>query len=218
MGALLGVTSRHATRLPWAGVRTQAGPPLTAPATTPEKPPTDEVRAGKGRPTPTRKEAEARNRRPLVPEDRRAAARSAKLKVREQRELEYQAMRTGDERHMPLRDRGPVRRYVRDHVDARWNLGEFFLPTAAVFLVLQMVTAATAPDVALVSMLVLYVFILAMIVDAWLLWRGLKRRLNRRFDSAEVPRGMAMYAVLRAFQVRPSRLPKPQVKHGQYPS
>lgn len=193
-------------------------PPLTPPATTPENPQTDEVRTGKGRPTPTRKEAEARNRRPLVPEDRRAAARSAKVKVREQRELEYQAMRTGDERHMPARDRGPVRRYVRDHVDARWNLGEFFLPVAAVFLVLQFVTATTAPDLAFVALVVLYVFILAMIVDAWLMWRGLKRRLRARFEASQIPNGMAMYAVLRAFQVRPSRLPKPQVKHGQYPS
>ncbi|WP_309134176.1 DUF3043 domain-containing protein [Cellulomonas sp.] len=193
-------------------------PPLTTPAPTPEQTPADEVRTGKGRPTPTRKEAEARNRRPLVPEDRRAAARSAKQKVREQRELEYQAMRTGDERHMPLRDRGPVRRYVRDYVDARWNLGEFFLPTAAVFLVLQMVTATSAPTVAFASLVILYVFILAMIVDAWLMWRGLKRRLRAQFDASQIPTGMAMYAVLRAFQVRPSRLPKPQVKHGQRPA
>ncbi len=198
-------------------------PPPTAAAPQPSDPtsspsPADDLRSGKGRPTPTRKEAEARNRRPLVPEDRRAAARSARTKQRAQRELEYQAMRTGDERHMPARDRGPVRRYVRDHVDARWNLGEFFLPVAAVFLVLQMVTAAAAPTLAFLALAVLYVFIIAAIVDGWLMWRGLKKRLHARFDAAQIPTGMTMYAVLRAFQVRPSRLPKPQVKHGQYPS
>ncbi|MFS0705246.1 DUF3043 domain-containing protein [Cellulomonas sp. 179-A 9B4 NHS] len=195
---------------------TTAAPQPSAPASSPST--ADDLRSGKGRPTPTRKEAEARNRRPLVPEDRRAAARSARTKQRAQRELEYQAMRTGDERHMPARDRGPVRRYVRDHVDARWNLGEFFLPVAAVFLVLQMVTAAAAPTLAFLSLAILYVFIIAAIVDGWLMWRGLKKRLHARFDAAQIPNGMTMYAVLRAFQVRPSRLPKPQVKHGQYPS
>lgn len=198
--------------------RKQDPPPTAVVPAPPAQAPADDVRAGKGRPTPTRKEAEARNRRPLVPDDRRAAAKSARIKQREQRELEYQAMRTGDERHMPLRDRGPVRRYVRDHVDARWNLGEFFLPVAAVFLVLQMVTATAAPTLAFLALAVLYVYIIASILDGWLMWRGLKKKLHARFDENQIPRGMTMYAVLRAFQVRPSRLPKPLVKHGQRPA
>ena len=174
--------------------------------------------SGKGRPTPTRKEAEARNKRPLVPTDRRAAAKDARAKARVQRDLEYQAMRNGDERHMPARDRGPVRRFVRDVVDARWNLGELFLPLAAAFLVLQFVTARSAPVVAFASLVVLYVFIIAAVIDAWLMWRGLKKRLVAKFGEDKLPRGLTMYAVMRAFQVRPSRLPKPQVKHGQHPA
>lgn len=182
--------------------------------------PTDETTrpVGKGRPTPTRKEAEARNKRPLVPADRRAAAREARAKARVQRDLEYQAMRSGDERYMPARDRGPVRRYVRDSVDSRWNLGELFLPLAALFLMLQFVTARSAPTIAVASLLVLYVYILASVADGWLMWRGLRKRVVAKFGESALPRGLAMYAVLRAFQVRPSRLPKPQVKHGQRPS
>jgi hypothetical protein len=174
---------------------------------------------GKGRPTPSRKEAEARNKRPLVPADRRAAAKDARAQQRVQRELEYQAMRTGDERHMPLRDKGPVRRYVRDYVDARWNLGELFLPIAAVMLVLQFATASSAPVVAFASLVLLYVYIMASLADAWWMWRGLRKRLVAKFGESGLPaRGLPMYAVLRSFQVRPSRLPKPQVKHGQRPS
>lgn len=182
--------------------------------------PTDETArpVGKGRPTPTRKEAEARNKRPLVPADRRAAARESRAKARVQRDLEYQAMRSGDERYMPARDRGPVRRYVRDSVDSRWNLGELFLPLAALFLMLQFVTARSAPTIAVASLLVLYVYILASVADGWLMWRGLRKRVVAKFGESALPRGLAMYAVLRAFQVRPSRLPKPQVKHGQRPS
>ena len=193
-------------------------PPPTVDAPVVEEPPKPGT-SGKGRPTPSRKEAEARNKRPLVPADRRAAAKDARAKQRVQRELEYQAMRTGDERHMPLRDKGPVRRYVRDYVDARWNLGELFLPIAAVMLVIQFATARTASVVAFASLLLLYVYIMASLADAWLMWRGLRKRLVAKFgESGLPPRGLAMYAVLRAFQVRPSRLPKPQVKHGQRPS
>ena len=192
-------------------------PPPTVDAPVVDDPP-QPVPSGKGRPTPRRKEAEARNKRPLVPADRRAAAKEARARARAQRDLEYQAMRNGDERHMPARDRGPVRRFVRDSVDARWNLGEFFLPLAAVFLVLQFVTAQGAPVVAFASLVLLYVYILSAMVDAWLMWRGLKKRLVAKFGEAALPRGLAMYAVLRAFQVRPSRLPKPMAKHGQHPA
>lgn len=193
--------------------RKQDPPPVVDSPVVPEPPqPT-----GKGRPTPKRKEAEARNRRPLVPEDRRAAAKEARAKAREQRELEYQAMRTGDERYMPARDKGPVRRFVRDTVDSRWNLGEFFLPVAAFFIVLQFATARASATVALVALLALYVFIIAAVVDAWFMWRRLRSRVVEKFGASTPMRGLAMYGVMRAFQVRPSRLPKPQVKHGQRP-
>ena len=50
-------------------------------------------------------------------------------------------MQTGDEKHMPLKDRGPQRRFMRDVVDARWNLGEFVLPVAVLLIVVQLVFA-----------------------------------------------------------------------------
>ncbi|WP_315097381.1 DUF3043 domain-containing protein [uncultured Cellulomonas sp.] len=184
-------------------------PQPVTPALTESTPPTD---AGKGRPTPKRKTAEAANKRPLVaPTTKKAGRQQAKA----QRDVEYRAMQTGDERHMPAKDRGPVRRFIRDSVDARWNLGEFFLPVAAVFLVIQFALAQTG--YAVFAILALYVFIIAAVIDGWLLWRGLKKRLVAKFGIEQIPRGATMYAVLRAFQIRPSRLPKPQVKHGQRP-
>lgn len=188
----------------------------------PESP--DATEAGKGRPTPRRKDAEAANKRPLVPTDRRtfgAGDKSARKAMRdaqrEQREREYRAMQTGEERYLPPRDKGPVRRYVRDYVDSRWNLGEFFLPVAAFFLVAQLVLASAAPGLAAIALLVLYVYVIAAIVDGFVLWQLLKRRLAAKFGAEKVIRGTWMYAVLRAFQIRPSRLPKPQVKRGQKP-
>ena len=173
---------------------------------------------GKGRPTPTRAQAEAARRRPLVPEDRRAAAKQARGKERAQRDVEYQAMRTGDESKLPFRDRGPVKLYMRDFVDARWNVGEYFLFAAFLFLILTFF-GRQAPELALASVLAMYLVVLIAIVDGFILWRQLKKRLRTKFgDDALNTRGLAMYAVMRAFQIRRARLPKPQVKHGQYPS
>jgi len=183
--------------------------PVTPALTESTPPPTD---AGKGRPTPKRKDSEAANKRPLVaPASKKASRERAKA----QRDIEYRAMQTGDERNMPAKDRGPVRRFIRDSVDARWNLGEFFLPVAAVFLVIQFALAKTG--FAVFAILALYVYIIAAVIDAWLMWRGLKKRLVAKFGIEHIPRGAAMYAVLRAFQIRPSRMPKAQVKHGQRP-
>ncbi len=174
--------------------------------------------AGKGRPTPTRAQAEAARRRPLVPEDRRAAAKAARVKERSQRDVEYQAMRTGDESKLPFRDRGPVKRYMRDFVDARWNVGEYFLFAAFLFLILTFF-GRKAPELALASVLAMYLVVLIAIVDGFILWRQLKKRLKAKFSADALnTRGLAMYAVMRAFQIRRARLPKPQVKHGQYPS
>lgn len=174
-----------------------------------------EQATGKGRPTPTRKQAEAANKRPLVPSDRKAAAKTAREQQREVRNREYQAMQTGDERYLPVRDKGPVKRYVRDHVDARWNLGEFFLPVAMVFIVLMFLAGQNA-NLAFMVVLVLYGIVLLTIVDAVIMWFGLKKRLRAKFG--EIPRGTTMYAVMRAFQLRRARLPKPMhKKHGVYP-
>ena len=170
----------------------------------------------KGRPTPKRSVAQAANKRPLVPHDRRAAAKAARVRERELRQRQHQAMLTGDEANLPVRDRGPVKRFVRDYVDARWNLGEFFLPIAFVFIFVNLFVSRQ-PALALVVLVVLYVLVLVTIIDAFILWRGLKKRLTAKFG--EVPRGSAMYAVMRAFQLRRSRLPRPtSKKHGNWPS
>lgn len=169
----------------------------------------------KGRPTPKRKDAEAANKRPLVPDDRRAAAKAARAKQREARDLEFQAMKSGDEKNLPPRDRGPVRRYIRNYVDARRNVAEYFLFIAAAFLVMTFV-AGKAPGLALVSILAVYVVVLVAIIDSAIMWRMLKKRLVAKFGADAVVRGTGMYAFMRAFQIRRARLPKPMVKHGEY--
>jgi len=173
--------------------------------------------APKGRPTPKRKESEALNKRPLVPTDRKGATKASKGAARDARNREYRAMQTGDEKSMPANHRGPVRKYIRDYVDGRFNLAEFFLPVAAVFLVLQISLASSAPSLAALAIVVLYAYVIFAIVDGFLLWRGLRKRLRAKFGADNLGRGLVMYTEMRAFQLRPTRLPKAQVKRGYKP-
>lgn len=188
-------------------------PPSRRPAG--ERPASEPVDgAGKGRPTPKRRVSQQSNKRPLVPADRRAAYRESRARQKEARARMNQAMITGDERYMPVRDRGPVRRFVRDYVDARWSLGEFFLP-ASLGIVLVVLLGGDRPVFALAAILLIYLIVLAALADAVILGRILKRRVAEKFG--EVPKGTRMYAAMRAFQMRRTRMPRPRVKRGEYP-
>lgn len=174
-----------------------------------------EREGAKNRPTPKRRERELARKRPLVVADRKAAKRDDQLKRREASARMRQAMLTGDDAHLPVRDKGPERRYIRDYVDARWNLGEFMLPIMVVVLALSFVRQSWALMIVFVAV---YGVLLVAAIDAVLMWRRLKKRLVAKFGEERLPRGGAMYAVMRAFQMRRSRMPKPQVQRGQYPA
>ncbi|GAB3169177.1 DUF3043 domain-containing protein [Myceligenerans halotolerans] len=176
--------------------------------------------SGKGRATPKRKEAEAANKRPLVPDDRKAARQAAREKDRKARDLAMAAMQNPADakmaKHLPPRDQGQVKAYAREHVDARWNLGEFFLPVAIVML-LGSFLASQLAELTIVLFVGMYGFLFLTIADAVVMWRGLKKRLLAKFG--EVPGGTMMYAVSRSYQIRRSRLPRPlHKKHGNFPS
>ncbi len=182
----------------------------------PTTPEVEQPGAGKGHATPKRKVAEAANKRPLVVDDRRQATKDARAKDRAKRDVEYKAMLTGDERHMPARDAGPVKRFVRDYVDSRLNLGSYFLPLAVVFLLFAFVEQYLGAVGFFVVTGVLYLYVLAVVVDSAILWFRLKKALVAKFGPAAA-RGNLMYAVLRATQLPRTRLPRPMVKRGGAP-
>ena len=167
----------------------------------------------KNRPTPKRRDQEAARKRPLVQTDRKAAKGADRQARRENAQKMRQAMVTGDEKHLPVRDKGPVRRFARDCVDVRFNLGEWLLPLMLSVLVLSLFAA----DWATYVFLGVYVVILLAILDAYLLWRRTRPKILERFGADTPLRGLAMYQVMRAFQIRRSRMPKPQVERGGTP-
>ncbi len=178
---------------------------------------------GKGRPTPTRREAEQRNYRPLVAGsalktnaskvERKAARKARREAANAERTLQRQAMLTGDDRHLPPRDRGPARRWVRDYVDARRGLGEYFLAVALIALGMSLVRT---PVIQLAATAVLWSVMIAVATESFLLRRKLKRETQARFGDKAA--GAAGYGMLRALQMRRTRLPRPQVARGQFPS
>jgi hypothetical protein len=177
--------------------------------------PSDEelVARGKGRPTPTRREREAANRRPIVggsPADRKAA----RARLNSERERARVGMANGEEKFLPAKDRGEQRRFVRDFIDARWNVGEVMMPVLVLFLVVGFIAAQTAA--ASYALLFVWVFVALFVLDCVVLWFSMRRRLTAKFG--EFQRGTFFYILTRAWQLRFLRLPKPQVKRGQYPT
>lgn len=173
------------------------------------------ARAGKGTPTPRRKDQEAARRRPLVPTDRKASKAAERAAMQDQRQKMRQALDTGDEKFLPLRDKGPQKRFVRDFVDARFTLGEYLMFGALVFVVLSFMVPSSSDQMFYV-LGGFWAMFLAVFVDVFILSRQLRKRLKQKFG--EVERGTVWYGSMRALQFRKLRLPKPMVKRGQYPS
>ncbi|AYN41735.1 DUF3043 domain-containing protein [Streptomyces dangxiongensis] len=170
--------------------------------------------APKGRPTPKRSEAQSQRRSVAsTPTNRKEAAKRQREERRQALERQRRALAGGDERYLPARDKGPVRKFARDWVDSRFNVAEFFLPLAVVILVLSVVRVPAIQSVALLLWLIVIVLI---VLDAAVSGLRLKKRLKERFPDGNT-RGAVAYALMRSLQMRRLRMPKPQVKRGERP-
>ncbi|HKT56698.1 MAG TPA: DUF3043 domain-containing protein [Microbacterium sp.] len=170
--------------------------------------------AGKGRPTPTRAEQEAARKRPLVANTKEAKAQR-KAEMAGARERARIGMAAGEEKYLPAKDRGPQRRFARDYADAGWHIGELVMPLM-ILVIVTMITPAQA--VQQYAMIVLWGFVVLVIIDMVITGMRLKRAARRKFGDAKLERGLGWYGGMRTIQMRWMRLPKPQVRRGQYPS
>ncbi|WP_137292814.1 DUF3043 domain-containing protein [Nocardioides dongxiaopingii] len=155
---------------------------------------------GKGRPTPTRKEAEAAARaRARVPRTRREQMQAQRASRSESSQRVRQGMKDGDERYLLTRDKGPVRRFIRDFVDVRFSFAEIVIPLMIVSLFVQA--------------LIIPLF-LVLVVDLVVLRLRLRKQLRARFPEESL-KGTSYYAITRAMQMKFMRMPKPKMKIGQ---
>lgn len=175
-----------------------------------QTPDVTEKLGGKGHPTPTRRQAEAaaRARARSGGGDKKAAQK----RLRERRTTENQkvreGMRAGDERYLMARDKGPVKKFIRDFIDVRISFMEYLLPVLVVIMVLQF---SGQTGLKSLSSGLWSASVLLLVVDAGWLTVRLNRELKRRFPD-ETTRGWRLYALMRAIQLRPLRLPKPRMK------
>ncbi|MFI5791988.1 DUF3043 domain-containing protein [Streptomyces sp. NPDC051677] len=175
---------------------------------------TRDPQAPKGRPTPKRSEAQSQRRSVAnTSTSRKDAAKRQREERRAQLDRQRQALAGGDERYLPVRDKGPVRKYARDFIDSRFNVAEFFLPMAVVILVLSMVRVGSLQTIALLLWLVVIVLI---VLDSFVTAFRLRKQLAERFPQQN-RRGAVAYALMRSLQMRRLRLPKPQLKRGARP-
>jgi Protein of unknown function (DUF3043) len=207
-----------------AGDRGDASTPAGAVDATASRVP--KTTAPKGRPTPRRNagrrgpvapapmtSSEARARRKSVAgpklsrEERKQQSSARRAQMTERRER----MMTGDERYLLPRDQGPVRRYVRDIVDARRNVLGLFMPSALGLMFFMF----ALPQLQLYVSPAMVLLMAVMALDGLLLGRKVARRVDEKFpEDTESRWKLGLYAASRASQMRRMRAPRPQVKHG----
>ncbi|MBM7168569.1 DUF3043 domain-containing protein [Streptomyces sp. G44] len=190
----------------------EKAPAAQAPVTDSKQP--RDPQAPKGRPTPKRALAQSQRRSVTnTPTTRKEAAKRQRDERRAQMAKQREALASGDERYLPARDKGPVRKFARDFVDSRFCIAEFFLPLAVIILVLSMVRVPQLQNIALLLWLIVIVLI---VLDSVATAFRLKKRLAERFPN-DNKKGAVAYALMRTLQMRRLRLPKPQVKRGERP-
>jgi hypothetical protein len=184
--------------------------------------------APKGRPTPKRNQtrsrgpvapapmtsAEARKRKKAAKQTMSKDERKADKLVRRAAQAERrEKMMAGDDSYLLPRDKGPLRRYARDVVDARRNLLGLFMP-AALALVFVMLSLPSV-EIQYYVQFVMLGLVAVMVVDGVLLGRRVNKAVDAKFpDNTESGWKLGFYAASRASQLRRMRAPRPQVERG----
>jgi hypothetical protein len=169
----------------------------------------------KNRPTPKRKEAQAaRKVNALAPATTKEGRARQKELTRQSRAEAKIAYMRGDENALPARDRGPAKRWVRNYVDSKRTIGEYFMPLIFGVLIL---TVIPNKYVQLGAIFLMYFVMLYTVVSGFFMTRKIRKEVEARFPN-EPTKGVGMYGFLRSTQMRRMRAPTPQVKRGDLDS
>lgn len=179
--------------------RRNSQPATPEPTTTLESAPSGK----KDRPTPTRKEAEAARRQRM----------NTTLSKKQSRAAASRQSRSERMKTISAREAVPEKVLMRDYIDARFNLGEFLLPSVVVILAVTLL-GSYWPVVTLIATMAMYLFIIGVFLDGYLMWRGFKKVLGKRLPKAS-PKGLLMYGMTRSTQIRRFRSPAPRIKRGE---
>ncbi|WP_342320072.1 DUF3043 domain-containing protein [Corynebacterium mayonis] len=193
----------------------------------------------KGRPTPKRQEQEIkrgviRDPHALTPAQQRERDKELKRSMskeewkahkKQQRQQRHSANReiqaridAGDERYIFERDKGEVRRFVRDWVDSRRFFNNYVMPAAFVMLLIMFI-GSFMPEVSAVLSMLSLLFIVLIFAEAVFIGIRANKAVRARFpETSDTGFGLGMYAFSRASQPRGWRSPKPRVAIGDRPA
>jgi hypothetical protein len=147
-----------------------------------------------------------------APANRREAMKQMRERQKVERAEAADGMRSGDERYLLARDRGPERKLVRDIIDSRRTVGTWFFGGALIVLVGSTIRI---PAIQLVSNLLWALLAVAVVVDSILISRRVRRLVKERFPKTNQRLGsLQLYGVMRGLTFRRMRVPKPQATIG----
>ena len=123
-------------------------------------------------------------------------------------------------RYFRTRDRGPLAAYIRDYIDARYSIGEIFVPLSFAILIALLVIGQGGTRATMTSFVVLmsiYIMFVLAIIDALVVWFIVRHKLAKKYPNKHLPWSYVFYVFGRCFQFRSWRQPKPRVKRRQFP-
>ena len=163
--------------------------------------------AGKGRPTPTRREREKANFKPIVGDRSKEARAAARAKSTEANRKARQAMMAGDERYLLSRDKGPQRKIARDFLDSKITFIELLMPIMVVFLFVSSIEERSFRELlANIMFGAIIIAFLEVTIMNFFAVRQIKAKLG---SDTKIQRGTWWYMLMRGLQPRPMRIPKP---------
>jgi hypothetical protein len=183
----------------------------------PPEPESVEKLNGKGRATPTRKEAQATRRtggsaprraasRPGAKPGDPKAARAAVRDARRAKSAEYRkAMASGDVSKLPPRERVPERIMARDIVDQRRNLGPLLL---GIILLAYALSLAPVPALRFATIVLFPLCLLGIVADSIVIARKVTRLVAEKYPNSTVK--VKGYTGQRALMPARWRQPRPR--------
>ncbi|MDR1034117.1 MAG: DUF3043 domain-containing protein [Bifidobacteriaceae bacterium] len=177
----------------------------------------------KGKVTPKRSEQEKKKNRTIVSKTRKEAYKYAREQDKMKRERQYNSKTSREESDVAEKDKGPVKRYIRDYIDAKTSVAELFLPVAGVLLIASFFAMQSYPTLYYYATVTVWAFVLVALGDFAFTWVKLYKKLVDKFGIDKVKekptnRFIMMYALARSTQIRRMRIPKPYYpKRGTFP-
>ena len=119
-------------------------------------------------------------------------------------------MKRGEDWALNARDKGPERKLVRDYIDSKRRISEFYM-YALIVLLIALFSRNKAISTYISPLVIVLIILVA--IDGFVIRRGIQKLIAERLPGSSI-RGLTIYGLMRALQIRRFRVPAPQVSPG----